>query len=109
MTSSSRVEIETFYGQNFELWELKMEDKLDRKERSTIHLCLLDLVSLNVFGQDSAKKLWEIGNMYQSKSMVNKLFLQKKLYHLRMADSESMTNHLNVFNTLVSKLTLLIL
>ena len=33
-------------------------DKLDRKVRSTIHLCLSNLVLLIVYGEDSAKKLW---------------------------------------------------
>ena len=56
----------------------KDSDKLDRKARSTIHLCLIDSVFLNVFGEDLVKKLWEkLGNLYQSKSPVNKLFLQK--------------------------------
>ena len=51
------------------------------------------------------KKLWEkLGNLYQFKSLVNKLFLQKKLYHLRMEDGDSVIDHLNVFNTLVSQL-----
>ena len=31
-------------------------EKLDRKVRSTIHLCLSDSVLLNVSGEDSAKK-----------------------------------------------------
>ena len=49
--------------------------------------------------------MWEkLGNLYQSKSLVNRLFLQNKLYHLRMEDGDSMTDHLNVFNTLVSEL-----
>ena len=131
MASSSRVEIEKFNGHNFEMWKLKMEDllvdkeqwttmnpgtkptaissedweKLDRKARSMIRLCLSDSVLLNVFGEDSTKKLWEkLGNLYQSKSFVNKLFLRKKLYHLRMEDGDSVTNHLNIFNTLVSQL-----
>ena len=47
-------------------------DKSDRKARSMILLCLLDPVLLNVFGEDFTKKSWErIGNMYQSKSLVN--------------------------------------
>ena len=33
-----------------------------------------------------------------------KLFLQKKLYHLRMEDGNSMTDHLKNFNTLLSQL-----
>ena len=58
-------------GVSTEDWE-----KLDRKARSTIRLCLSDSVLLNVSGEDSAKKLWEkLGNLYQSKSLVNKLFL----------------------------------
>ena len=111
MASSSKDEIEKFNEQNFELWKFKMEDlmvdkeqweamdlgtkpttmlledweKLDRKARSTIQICLLGLVLLNFSGEDSAKKLWEkLGNLYQSNSLVNKLFLQKKLYHIRM-------------------------
>ena len=74
MASSSRIEIEKFNGQNFELWKLKMEDllvdkeqwatvdpgtkpaamsseyweKIDRKAMSTIRLCLSDSVLLNV-------------------------------------------------------------
>jgi hypothetical protein len=80
-------------------------DNLDRRERSTIRLCLEDSVLLNVSGESIAKELWDnLGNLYQSKSLVNKLFLQKKLYHLRMEDGDSVTKHLNAFNTLVSQL-----
>ena len=46
-------------GMSLEDWE-----KLDRKARSTIRLCLSDSVLLNVSGEDSAKKLWEkLGNL----------------------------------------------
>jgi hypothetical protein len=80
-------------------------EKLDRRARSTIQLCLEDSVLLNVSGEYIAKELWDkFGNLYQSKSLVKKLFLRKKLYHLRMEDGESMTDHLNSFNTLVSQL-----
>jgi hypothetical protein len=80
-------------------------DKLDRRARSTIRVCLEDSVLLNVSGESIAKELWDkLGNLYQSKSLVNKLFLRKKLYHLRMEDGDSLTEHLNAFNTLVSQL-----
>ena len=50
--------------------------------------------------------MWEkLGTLYQSKSLVNKLFLRKKLYNLRMKDEDSMTMHLNAFNTVVSQLS----
>jgi hypothetical protein len=62
-------------------------------------------VLLNVLGESTTSELWDkLGNLYQSKSLVNKLFLRKKLYHLRMEDGDSVTKHLNFFNTLVSQL-----
>ena len=52
------------------------------------------------------KALWDkLGTLYQSKSLVNKLFLRKKLYNLRMKDGDSVTEHLNAFNTVVSQLS----
>ena len=61
--------------------------------------------SLNVSGEATAKALWvKLGTLYQSKSLVNKLFLRKKLYNLRMKDRDSVTEHLNEFNTMVSQL-----
>jgi hypothetical protein len=77
-------------------------EKLERKERSVIQLCLVDVMLLNVLGKDSAKKLWgKLGSLYQSKYPVNKLFLGKKLYLLRMSDGSSVTENLNTFNTIL--------
>jgi hypothetical protein len=87
-------------GMSKEDWE-----KLDRRAQSTIRLCLADSVLLNVSGESTTKELWDkLGNLYQSKSLVNKLFLRKKLYHLRMQDGDYVTEHINAFNTLVSQL-----
>jgi hypothetical protein len=61
-----------------------------------IQLCLEDSVLLNVSGESTTKELWEkLGNLYQSKSLVNKLFLRKKLDHLRMEDGYFVIEHLN--------------
>src|SRR6202034_99486 len=132
MASSGKIEIEKFNGQSFELWKLNMEDllvdkdqwimidpgtkptrvtdeewkKLDQKAKSTIQLCVSDSVLLNVSGEATAKDLWDkLGTLYQSKSLVNKLFLRKKLYNLRMKYGDSMTEHLNAFNTVVIQLS----
>ena len=132
MASGGKIETKKFNGQRFELRKLKMEDllvdkdqwiivdpgtkptgmsdedwkKLDRKAKSTIWLCVSDSVLLNGSGEATAKTLWEkLGTLYQSKSLVNKLFLRKKLYNLRMKDGDSVTEHLNAFNTVVSQLS----
>eukprot|EP00253_Pinus_taeda_P034028 PITA_34028 len=128
MASSGKIEIDKFNGQSFELWKLKMEDllvdkdhwimvdlgtkpmgvfdeewkKLDQKAKSTIRLCVSDSVLLNVSGEATMKVLWDkLGTLYQSKSLVNKLFLRKKLYNQRMKDGDSVIEHLNAFNTVV--------
>jgi hypothetical protein len=52
-----------------------------------------------------AKDLWDkLGKLYQSKSLVNKLFLRNKLYNMRMRDGDSVVENLNAFNTVVSQL-----
>ena len=131
MASSGKIEIEKFNGQSFELWKLKMEDllvdkdqwiavdpgtkptgvtdeewqKLDRKAKSTIRLCISDSVLLNVSGEATTKALWvKLGTLYQSESLVNKLFLRKKEYNLRMKYGDSVIEHLNAFNIVVSQL-----
>ena len=56
-------------------------------------------------GEATTKKLWnKLGSLYQSKSLVNKLFPQKKLYKLRMRDGDSVEKNLNAFNIVVSQL-----
>jgi hypothetical protein len=131
MEINSKMEIENFNGKSFELWKLKMEDllvdryqcimvdqgtaptgtstndwkKLDRKAKSTIQLCLSDSILLNVSEEATTEDLWDkLGRLYQSKSVVNKLFLRNKLYNLRMRDGDSVAEHLNAFNSVVSQL-----
>eukprot|EP00253_Pinus_taeda_P015564 PITA_15564 len=87
MASSGKTEIKKFNGQSFELWKLNMEDLLVDK------------------GEATTKALGDnLGTLYQSKSLLNKLFLQKTLYNLRMKDGDSVTEHLNAFNIMVSQL-----
>eukprot|EP00253_Pinus_taeda_P009407 PITA_09407 len=126
MASNGKIEIDKFNGQSFELWKLKMEDilvdkdqwivvdpgtksmgvfdeewkNLDQKAKSIIRLCISDSVLLNVSGEATAKALWDkLGTLYQSKSLVNKLFLQKNMYNMRIKDGDSVTEHLSAFNT----------
>jgi hypothetical protein len=58
-----------------------------------------------VLGKATTKELWDkLGTLYQSKSLVNKLFLRKKLYNLGMIDGDSVTEHMNAFNIVVIQL-----
>ena len=52
-------------------------------------------------GREAIGSVWSFN---QSESLVNKLFLRKNLYRHRMEDGNSLTKHLNAFDTLISKL-----
>ena len=73
------------------------------KEHNTI-VCLRFSIAECIRGS-YGEALWDkLGTLYQSKSLVNKLFLRKKLYNLRMKDGDSVTEHLNTFNIMVTQL-----
>jgi hypothetical protein len=58
-----------------------------------------------VLEEDTNKDLWDkLGKLYQYKSLLNEIFLRKKLYNLRMRDGDLVEGHLNDFNTMVSQL-----
>lgn len=61
-------------GMEQEDWDLK-----DRKAKGFIRLCLVDSILLNVHEEKTTTSLWKNGDIYQGKSLVNMLFLRKKL------------------------------
>lgn len=68
-------------------------------------MCLSDFVLLNVAKEETTYKLWNhLGEIYQAKSMVNKLYLKRKLFYLKIKEGESLAEHLNSFNLLMSQL-----
>jgi len=125
--TSERIEVEKFNGSNFKLWKLKMEDMLINRDiweaisdvkfaamsqddwdfkyhkaKGIVRLCLVDSILLNVHEEKIVKDLWKkLGDVYQAKSLVNKLFLQKKLYSLRMEDGGFVADHMNALYMLV--------
>ena len=44
-------------------------------------------------------------NLYEAKSLHNKIFLKRKLYTLRMLESSLVTEHMNTLKTLLSQLS----
>ena len=54
---------------------------------------LSDSMLLNISnGYSAVKILGKLGSLYQSKYLVNKLFMQNKLYHLKMDDNDTVTD-----------------
>lgn len=50
--------------------------------------------------------MWKkLGDFYKGKSLVNKLFLRKKLYSLKISEGTFVEDHLNYFNMIIVELT----
>ena len=75
----------------------------NRKAKGLIRLCLADFILINVHEESTTKKLWKnLSEIYQAKSLVNKIFLRKKLYSLRIEEGGQIFEHLERFNMLVT-------
>jgi hypothetical protein len=127
-------EVEKFSGKNnFELWKLKMRDllvqqglqkvlegktkkptrmidedweDLNARALSTIRLCLADEVLVNITREETKTSLWNrLESLYMTKSLMNKILFNRLLYSLQMKEGTKITDHLNVFNTLIFQLS----
>ncbi|KAK0608343.1 hypothetical protein LWI29_029253 [Acer saccharum] len=79
---------------------------MDGNAVANLHLALTDGVLSSIVEKKTAKETWDtLTRLYEAKSLHNKIFLKRRLYTLRMVESLSMTDHINIINTLFSQLT----
>ncbi|KAK0599716.1 hypothetical protein LWI29_007942 [Acer saccharum] len=128
---ATKFKIEKFNGSNFSLWKIKIRaillkdncllaigdrpaeitddnkwKEMDGNAVANLHLTLADGVLSSIAEKKTAKEIWDtLTRLYEAKSLHNKIFLKRRLYTLRMAESSSMTDHINIMNTLFSQLT----
>ncbi|KAH9779421.1 hypothetical protein KPL71_007705 [Citrus sinensis] len=83
-------------------------NEVDGNAISDLHLALADGVLSSVAEKNTTKEIWDtLTKLYEAKSLHNKIFLKRKLYTLRMAESTMVTDHINTLKTLFSQLTTL--
>ena len=80
-------------------------EELDMRAASQIRLCLAKNVLANVARWSSTKELWEkLEEMYQAKSLSNRLYLKEQFYKLQMEEGTKISEHLSALNEIVSEL-----
>ncbi|KAG6418890.1 hypothetical protein SASPL_121096 [Salvia splendens] len=83
-------------------------NEVDGNAIANLHLALADGVLSSVAEKKTSKEIWDtLTKLYEAKSMHNKIFLKRRLYTLRMAESTTVTDHINTLNTMFSQLTTL--
>ncbi|KAL4580716.1 hypothetical protein LXL04_016918 [Taraxacum kok-saghyz] len=126
---SSKLQIEKFDGKDFSWWKMQIEDllvqkdldavlgekpekmtqteweTLDKKAKTFIRLALSKDVAFNILKETSAKGIMEaLSNMYEKPSAAKKVFLIRELVNTRMREGNSVTIHINNFNSILSRL-----
>ena len=127
--STSILEMEKFNGTKFELRKLKMADLLvyqdlwvavfgektvrmkdeewvvlKRKARSLIRLYLVLLNVSKEILQQLSRRSW--GFCIKLNPLLIKFFLRKQLFSLKMGDGDSIAEHLNASNIILTQLIL---
>jgi hypothetical protein len=131
-SGSSEMSIRKFDGTNFNFWKKQMQDylivrgdidpienatapatyklevwaKLDRVARATIRMHLSESVYYTVLACTAASELWKtLSDTYEKKVAATKIYLIRRLYNLRMKESDSITAHLNDYEGIISQLS----
>lgn len=80
-------------------------DILDRKALGTVRLTLAPSVTSNIAKEKTTADLFKaLEKMYEKPSAVNKVYLMKKLFNLKMPENSNVAEHLNEFNTVTNQL-----
>ena len=64
-------------------------------------------VTFNIFKKKTTSDwLKAMSNMYEKSSAMNKVYLMRRLFNLQIFEDESIANHINDFNMIVSHFVL---
>ncbi|KAL4362615.1 hypothetical protein GQ457_04G008090 [Hibiscus cannabinus] len=80
-------------------------EELQQRAAGTIRLCLADEVVYHVMNLTSSAEIWKkLESRFMSKTVTTKLYLKQRLYGLKMHEGHDLTQHVNVFNQLITDL-----
>jgi hypothetical protein len=133
MVEDGKFRVNKFNGQNYHLWNMKMEDYLYEKDlfipfsgiekKSTsmkdgewevlyrkalgmIRLSLEASLDFNISKENAMKELMDaLAKLYEKTSVSFKVFLMKRLFHMKMLEGGYVADHLNQFNMVTNQLS----
>nr|GEY20387.1 hypothetical protein [Tanacetum cinerariifolium] len=80
-------------------------DLLDRQALGAVRLLLAKNVAYNVVNEKTTYDLFKaLSNMYEKPSASNKVFLIRELINMKMKEGACVTDHVNEFNSIISRL-----
>lgn len=126
-----KIRIERFDGKDFSFWKMQIEDYLhqkklyqpldgmkptsmeeeewkvlDRQALGIVRLTLGRSVAFNVKDEKTTAGLMKtLSSMYEKPSAVNKVYLMRRLFDLKMNDGGSAAEHMNEFNSILGQLS----
>ena len=79
---------------------------IDKISRSTIHMHLANNVYFSMAKETTTFKLWEkLQAVYEKQSSSSKLILIRKLFNMKMRETDLTTSHINTFSWVLSELS----
>ena len=76
----------------------KSRERINRLACSSIRLCLVKDQKYAFSKQNSANELWQaLEDKFMKKSIENRLYLKKRIFHFQHKKGTSMNEHLNDF------------
>ena len=116
-----KFSVEKFNSHNYQLWKMRVEDYLykkylylpvdnkankltsmtdeeweilDRKTLVIIRLCLVESVAFNISKENTMVDMINApAKLYEKTSVLNKVFIMKFLFNMKMSEGGSITNH----------------
>jgi len=83
----------------------KFWKKMNRTTCDIIRSCLTQDIKYDVMNETSVKKIWEtFASKYLTKSIENRLYLKRRLYHFQLKRRTSISEHVNIYTKLLADL-----
>ncbi|GKA80076.1 retrovirus-related pol polyprotein from transposon TNT 1-94 [Tanacetum coccineum] len=103
MAEDDKIKIDKFHGHDFGFWKMKIEDYL--QALGAVRLSLAKNVAYNIVNEKTTYDLLKaLSNMYEKPSASNKVFLIRQLVNTKMNEGASVADHVNEFNSILSRL-----